>query len=103
MANLYELTNEFTSPELTDSLAQSFKNKLFIPTEKKFNNLENEIKSLKEDIEADTQKISLSVHDRFTIIETELEILKKIYRISASLSITTLVGIITTLYILLTW
>jgi len=103
MAKLYELNKETAPGELTQSLAQSLKNGLFAPTEKKFNAMEKEITFLRQTIELDTEKLTLEVNERFSNIEGEFVLLKKLFRISTALSITSLVGIMITLIFLFNW
>ncbi|AGL02692.1 hypothetical protein [Desulfoscipio gibsoniae] len=103
MVKLYELNRETASGELTKSLAQSLKNGLFAPTEKKFNAMEEEISLLKQTIKLDAEKLALELNEKFSYLEKEYVLLKKLLRISITLSITSLAVIIATLFFLFKW
>lgn len=103
MAKLYEIPREDTHPELTGSLADSFKEGLILPAERKFSLLEREIATLRERLEKDTHEITSTMSDHFSRLEAEATGLKKMFRLVASLSLACLAGIITTLVALLNW
>ncbi len=100
MAKLYEINQESAPGEITNSLAQSLKKGIFAPTEKKLNALETEIGTLTQIIELETRKLALETNEKFTHLEKEYEQLKKMFHLSISLSIISLVSIITTLIFL---
>ncbi len=103
MAKLYEIPRETTAPELTSSLAQSLKDGIILPTEKKFSILEREIAALRSNMETDSEKLVLQVKDNFNRLDVELNLLKKFYRISTSLALASLAGIIAMLTLLISW
>jgi len=103
VARLYEITREDANPELTGSLARSFKDGLILPAERKFSLLENEILALREHIDTDAQKKELWLSEYFNRLDTEMAALKKIFRFSSYLAMLSLAGIITTLTVLFFW
>ncbi|WP_161822553.1 hypothetical protein [Sporotomaculum syntrophicum] len=103
MARLYEITPESASGEITSSLAQSLKNGLFAPTEKKFSTLETEIMALTQLIELETGKLTLEANEKFYHLEKELVQVRKWNRFTVILSLASLMGIIVTLIILFNW
>lgn len=103
MARLYEMTREDANPELTGSLARSFKDGLILPAERKFNLLENEIIALREHIDTDAQKMDQWLNEYFNRMDTEIAALKKMFRLSSYLAMLSLAGIITTLAVLFFW
>ncbi|MCL2336667.1 MAG: hypothetical protein FWC60_04515 [Firmicutes bacterium] len=92
MGKLCEMTLEESNPELTDSLARSFKDGLILPAERQFKRLETVLASLKEHLEADS-----------SAREKELDRLKKMFRLSNYISLLSLAGIITLLTVLFFW
>lgn len=103
MVKFYELNKEPAPGELTHSLAQSLKKGLFIPTEKKFNALENDIINLRQHIELDTEKITMETNEKFSRLEKEFKLLKRMLSVSAILSVISLVGVVTALILLFNW
>jgi len=103
VARLYDITREDANPELTGSLARSFKDGLIIPAERKFSLLENEIIALREHIDTDAQRKELWLNNYFNRMDTEMAALKKMFRLSSYLAMLSLAGIMTTLTILFFW
>lgn len=103
MAKLYEMPQDDFDPELTVSLAQSFKEGLILPAERKFSLLEREIAALRDNIDINAEKINQQLHEQFTRLNTEIIELKKLFRICTSLSLLSLAGIITILLVLFNW
>ncbi len=103
MARLYEMPREDANPELTGSLARSFKDGLILPAERKFSLLENEIIALREHIDTDALKKEQWLNEYFNRMDTEITGLKKMFRLSSYLAILSLVGIIATLVVLFFW
>ncbi|MBF7082196.1 hypothetical protein IT084_04300 [Desulfallas sp. Bu1-1] len=100
MARLYDMPRETAGPELTTSLAQSLKKGLLLPTEQKFNLLEQDITALRQEIETGTAKLTVEVGDKFARLEARLAVLHKLLRAGASLSLVTLACVIAVLVIL---
>lgn len=100
MARLYEMPGEDTNPELTGSLARSFKDGLILPAERKFNLLEGEITALRKHMDTESQKLELRLKEYFVHLDAETSQLKKILRLNTYLSLLTLTGILTTLAVL---
>jgi hypothetical protein len=103
MAKLYEINPEPAPGEITNSLAQSLKNGLFAPTEKKFSALETEIATVSQLIELETGKLTVDVNEKFYRLEKELIQVKKWFRISTILSLASLMGIVVALIYLFNW
>ncbi len=92
MGKLYEMTPEDVNPELTGSLARSFKDGLIMPAERKFSRLESEISSLREHLDSEINQIN-----------NEMAALKKLFRLGNYVSLLSLAGIITLLVVLFFW
>lgn len=103
MAQLYEIPRDDCNPELTGSLARSFKEGLILPAERKFELLEKEMTALREHLAAGTETLDLRMNEHFQRLDTEMAALKKLFRLTASLSLVSLAGIITTLLVLFNW
>lgn len=103
MAKLYELAQEPDHPELTRSLAHSFRNGLLLPVETKFKTLEANIALLQDAMNSDLEKIMTEADEKFAKLEAELVIVNKFFRICSVLSLVAVLGIVTTLIVLLTW
>lgn len=101
MATLYEIKGENTDHELTSSLARSLKKGLLLPTEKKFNLLEQDIAVLRQEIEIDTNKQTSELKDQLARLETTLAGLTKLFRTGVTLTLATLVAVIVAILMLL--
>lgn len=60
--------------------------------------MEEEISLLKQTIKLDAEKLALELNEKFSYLEKEYVLLKKLLRISITLSITSLAVIIATLF-----
>jgi len=92
LAKLFEIQKEGDQPELTGSLARSFKESLILPAERRFNVLETEIAALRGQMEYDNNALN-----------TRRDYLTKVLRAALYLSLASLVGIIAIVVILLRW
>jgi len=103
VGKLCEMTMEDVNPELTGSLARSFKDGLILPAERKFSRLEKEITSLKEHIDTESLKKEQRLDEYVNHINNEMSILKKMFRLGNYMSLLSLAGIITLMAVLFFW
>ncbi len=89
MAKLYEIQKKEAQPELTGSLARSFKESLILPVERRFNMLETEIAAL-----------GVQVEQNNSALNTRLDYLTRVFRVVTYLSLASLMGIIAVLVLL---
>lgn len=99
MATLYEIRGENNEVELTGQLARSLKNGLLLPTEKKFNLLEQDIAVLRQQIELGTNNQTLELKEQLAGMETTLAGLTKQIRTGVTLTVVTLLAVVTVLLV----
>lgn len=103
MGKLYGMPLEDVNPEVTGSLARSFKDGLILPFERKFTLLEKEFSSLKEHFDIESLQKKQQLTECMNLLQQEIAELKKISRLGNYITILSLAGIISLLMVLFFW